>query len=90
MIKQISIKRLTIGETGNFTVETTDGQAIEFASVEKARNFASEVFNEPKVLLQLGAARYFRLDPNVATPQIIEGSTVTLTDDSPNMITTSL
>jgi hypothetical protein len=72
---------------GKVYVRWSDGVEQEFANLAAAVAMRDRVAEEARRLCRdMAIARYLRVDPTAATPSLIEGHSITITDDSNNMV----
>lgn len=75
---------------GKAYINWSDKTQQEFSSLADVREFASISGDDAKTLARkLALSRYFQLDPTAATPGLIEGRTVTITNESNSMVSVS-
>lgn len=76
---------------GKVHVLFTDKIGVEFASLQDAKDYAHgdplAAGSTKDGMRKLLIARYLRVDPTGANPGLIEGRSITLTDDSNTMVT---
>lgn len=71
---------------GKVFVRWSDGVENEFASLADAIAFRDSLFREGRELARkMAIARYLRVDPTGSNPSLIEGRSITLTDESNTM-----
>ena len=72
---------------GRAYINWSDKHQNEFASLADAKDYANSVVNDLDFLRKLALCRYFQIDPTATNPNLIEGRTVTVTNESNNMVT---
>lgn len=72
---------------GKAYIRWSDKTELEFASLQDAKDYANSVVNDLDFLRKLALGRYFQLDPTAVNPNMIEGRTVTVTNESNTMVT---
>ncbi len=72
---------------GKAYINWSDKNQNEFESLQDAKDYANSVVNDLEFLRKLALCRYFQLDGNATNPSLIEGRTVTVTNESNNMVT---
>lgn len=70
---------------GRVYVRWTDGTEDEFDSLADAKAFIQDGDSFRQIAKRMLIARYLRVDPTGNNPNLIEGRTMTLTDDSNTM-----
>lgn len=71
---------------GKVYLRWSDGIEQEFASLAAARVVRDDLAQHRGILRSMAIARYLRLDPTGANPSLIEGHSITYTDDSNAMV----
>lgn len=67
-------------------VRWSDGVEQEFESLALAKDYARLGPEDKDTLRRLGLSRYFFVDPTGASPGLIEGKTITFSNESNNMV----
>lgn len=75
--------------SGRAYIRWSDGVEQEFTSIAQAKAFAHDNIDWRDVARRMALARYLRVDPTGATPSLIEGHSITLTDENNTMATVS-
>ena len=72
---------------GRVYVRWSDGVEQEFSSLASARGVRDGLADQARELARnFAIARYLRVDPNGQNPSLIEGHSITMTDESNNMV----
>lgn len=74
---------------GRAYIRFSDKLEKEFASLAEAKEYAQSVVDDLEFLRKLAMCRYFQVDPNATNPNLIEGRTITVTNESNNMVVVS-
>lgn len=75
--------------SGRVYVRWSDKVEQEFRSLEEARRFAQELTQDRTFLRRLAIARYLQVDPTGSDPSLIEGHSITVTNENNTMVTVS-
>jgi hypothetical protein len=78
-----------IKQNGNVYIRWSDGSESEFSSLAKAQEVRDSLSERKSILKDMAIARYLRVDPTAATPSLIEGHTITYTDEANSMVNVS-
>lgn len=86
--RQLTVTKV-FSRNGKRFVNFSDKQQLEFSSVEQARSYAASLTEDVDFLRKLALARFFFLSPDGTNAGLLEGRTVTVTNESNNMVTVS-
>jgi hypothetical protein len=87
----MAIRTLTVlkvfRNNGKAYINWSNGEQEEFSSLAEAKAFAASLTDDIAFVKKLALARYFFVDPNATNPSLIEGKTITVTNESNTMVT---
>lgn len=86
--KALSVVKV-FNRNGRAYINWSDKSQSEFRSLEHAKEYVRELTEDNEFLRRLALARYFFIDPNATNPNLIEGRTITVTNESNTMVTVS-
>lgn len=86
--RQLTVTRV-FRRNGRQYINFSDKQQLEFSSVEQAREYAASLLEDASFLRKLALARFFFLSPDGSNVGILEGRSITVTNESNNMVTVS-
>lgn len=72
---------------GRVHIVFSDGISLEFSSLAQAQSYVSDLTKE--VLRKLALSRYLQVDPTGANPALIEGKSISFTNESNSMVVVS-
>lgn len=75
-------------QSGRVYVRFSDKTVVEFRSLADAKEYATRGVDKD-LLRRLVLNRYFEVDPNGSNPSLIEGRTITATNESNTMVVVS-
>lgn len=80
----VSVRKIS----GRIYITFSDGSQADFGSLVEAQNYANK-YDPADVIRRMGIRRYLIIDPTASTPSLIEGHSVTYTDQSNSMVSVS-
>lgn len=84
-------KSLTVNQVfrrnGKIYLNWSDKSQSEFESLADAKEFVRSLTDDVSFAKKLALARYFQVDPTASNPTLIEGRTITITNESNTMVT---
>lgn len=72
---------------GKVYILFSDGIEIEIAGLNEAKAYVGDLNKE--ILRKLALSRYLQVDPNGTNPALIEGRSITFTNESNTMVSVS-
>lgn len=82
----LTVEKVT-RQSGRVYIDFSNGTQLEFSSLQNAKDYVRDLTDRlPEVLMQMAIARYLFVDPDGENPSLIEGRSITITNENNTMV----